>query len=106
MSEKVPELTNGEFENFIKGGVVLIDFFAEWCMPCIMMSSVVDEVAENLDGKAKVGKVNVGDNEPIAKKYNVSSIPNFIIFKDGKQVDQFIGSMSAEDLIEKIKAQL
>jgi thioredoxin 1 len=106
MTEKVPELTNGEFEEFIKKGVALIDFFAEWCMPCIMMSSVVEEVADALKGKARIGKVDVGENESIAQKFNVSSIPNFIIFKDGEPVEQFVGSMSAEDLEEKIKRHL
>lgn len=98
----VPELTNGEFEAFIKEGVVLIDFFAEWCMPCVMMGPIVDEVADNLKGKLKVGKVNIEDNQEIASKFNVRSIPNFIVFKDGKQVESFVGGMSAEDLEEKL----
>jgi len=102
-NDKVPELTNGEFEEFIKEGTVLIDFFAEWCMPCLMMAPIVEEVAEKLQGKAKIGKVNVQDNEALASKYNVSSIPNFTVFKDGKPVEQFIGGMTAEDLEEKLK---
>lgn len=105
-NDKVPELTNGEFEEFIKEGVVLIDFFAEWCMPCLMMAPIVDELSEKFKGKIKVGKVNVGDNEEIARKFNVSSIPNFTLLKDGEVVEQFIGSMSEEDFEEKLKGYL
>lgn len=100
------ELTNGKFDDFIKEGVVLIDFYADWCMPCVMMGPIVDEVAEKLKGKAKVAKVNVEDGQEIAQKFNVSSIPNFVLFKDGKVVDQFVGGMSEEELEEKIKAHL
>ncbi len=101
-NDKVPELTNGEFEEFIREGTVLIDFFAEWCMPCLMMSPVIDELSEKFKGKIKFGKVNVGDNEEIARKFNVSSIPNFTLFKDGKVVEQFIGAMSGEEFEEKL----
>ena len=105
-NDKVPELTNGEFESFIKEGVVLIDFFAEWCMPCVIMGPIVDDLAEKFEGKIKVGKVNIGDNQEIAIKFNVKSIPNFILFKDGKQIDNFVGSLSAEELESKLQAHL
>jgi len=105
-SDKVPELTNGEFEEFIKEGVVVVDFFADWCMPCLMMAPILEEVSENIKGQAKIAKVNVEDNATIAQKFNISSIPNFVVFKDGKQVDQMVGSISAEDLEDKIKAHL
>ncbi len=105
-NDKVPELTNHEFEDFIKEGVVLIDFFAEWCMPCLMMSPVIDELSEKFKGKIKFGKVNVGDNEEIAKKFNVSSIPNFTLLKDGKVIEQFVGSISGEEFEEKLKGFL
>lgn len=99
----VPELTNGEFEEFIKEGLVFIDFFAEWCMPCIMMAPIIEDLSEKLGNKIKFGKVNIGDNEALAKKFNVSSIPNFVLLKDGKIIDQFIGAMSAEELENKLK---
>ncbi len=105
-NDRVPELTNGEFENFIKEGLVLIDFFAEWCMPCVMMGPVVDELSEKFEGKIKIGKVNIEDNEVIAQKFGVRSIPNFILFKDGKQIENFIGAMSPEDFEEKLKSFL
>ena len=104
--ESATELTNGMFSDFIKKGLVLIDFYADWCMPCVMMSPIVEEVGEKLRKKLKVGKVNVEDGHEIAQKFNVSSIPNFVLFKDGKVVEQFVGSMSEEELEERIKKYL
>jgi len=101
-NDKVPELNNGEFDDFIKDGVVLIDFFAEWCMPCLMMAPVVDELSEKFNGKIKFGKVNIDDNSEIAQKFGVSSIPNFIVFKDGKQIEQFVGGMGADEFEKKL----
>ncbi len=102
-NDSVPELTNKEFEEFTKSGLVFIDFFAEWCMPCVMMAPVIDEINEKLKKKIKFGKVNIGDNESLARKFNISSIPNFILFKDGKVIEQFIGAMDAEELEFKLK---
>jgi len=99
----VPELTNGEFEEFTKEGLAVVDFFAEWCMPCLVMAPVIEELAEKLKGKVKFGKVNVEDNQALAQKFNVSSIPNIFILKNGKVVGQSIGSVSSEDLEEKLK---
>ena len=100
------ELTNGKFDAFVKEGVVLIDFFADWCMPCVMMGPIVDEMDEKFEGKIKVGKVNVEDAPEIASRFNVSSIPNFVVFKDGKVAEQFVGGMSADDFEEKLKGFL
>ena len=102
-NDSVPELTSKEFEEFTRKGLVFIDFFAEWCMPCLMMSPVIDELSEKLDNEVKFGKVNVGDNEALAKKFNVSSIPNFALFKDGKLIEQFVGAMSGEELENRLK---
>lgn len=105
-NDKVPELSTGEFENFIKDGIVLIDFFADWCMPCLMMAPVVDELAEKFEGKIKFGKINVSDNESVAQRFNVSSIPNFTVFKNGKVVQQFVGSMGEDEFEEKLEKVL
>jgi thioredoxin 1 len=99
----VTELTNGKFNEFIKEGNVLIDFYADWCMPCVMMGPVVEEISEKFGKKLKVGKVNVEDGHEIAQKFNVSSIPNFVLFKEGKVVANFVGAMSEDDFSEKIK---
>ena len=99
----VQELTNNNFEEFIKEGIVLIDFSADWCMPCQMMGPLIDELSEKLKGKIKFGKVDVGNNQELAQKFNVSSIPNFVLLKDGKMIEQFVGGMSLEDLSEKLE---
>lgn len=96
------ELTNGEFNDFIKEGIVLIDFFADWCMPCVVMGPIVDELAEKFKGKIKVGKVNIEDNSELAQRYNVASIPNFVVFKDGKVVEQFVGGVDEESFEQKL----
>ena len=102
-NDKVPELTKSGFDEFIKEGVVLVDFFAEWCMPCMMMSPIVDDLAEKFKGKIKFGKVNVGEGgQELAQRHNVSSIPNFTMFKDGKVIKQFVGSMTEDDFEEKL----
>jgi thioredoxin 1 len=103
---EINELTNGEFDEFIKKGIVLIDFFADWCMPCMIMGPVVEEMSEKFKGKIKFGKVDVGEDSEIAQKFNVSSIPNFTVFKNGKVLTQFIGSMSEEDFEKKLKKLL
>jgi len=106
-NDKVPELSESEFESFVKKDLVLVDFFAEWCMPCMMMSPIIDDLSEKFKGKIKFGKVNVGEGgQELASKYNVSSIPNFTLFKDGEVVEQFIGGMSEEDFEEKLKKHL
>lgn len=102
-NDSVPELTAKEFEDFTKKGLVFIDFFAEWCMPCVMMAPVVDEVSEKFKGKIKFGKINISDNETLAGKFNVSSIPNFVLLKDGKMIEQFVGAMQIEELEGKLR---
>ena len=103
MYESVEDFCSKDFDEFSKKGVVFVDFFAEWCMPCLMMSPIVEEVSEKFKGKIKFGKVNVGENEDLARKFNVSSIPNFVLLKDGKVVEQFVGAMDADELEDKLK---
>ena len=100
------ELTSKEFNEFIKKGIVLIDFHAHWCMPCVMMSPIIDAVSKEFKNKLKVGKINVDEAHELAQKYNVKSIPTFIIFKDGKIADTFIGAISKEELEKRIKKYL
>ena|SRR3989304_1782328 len=99
----VAELTNGEFEDFTKKGTVLVDFFADWCMPCLMMAPVMDDLSEKFRGKIKFGKVDTEENPALATKFNIRSIPNFVLFKNGKPAERFVGAMPAEDFEEKLK---
>ncbi|MCR5093673.1 MAG: thioredoxin [Lachnospiraceae bacterium] len=72
---------------------VLVDFYADWCGPCKMMSPLIKEIAEDYDGELKVGKCNVDENPDVAQKYGVMSIPNFIFFRKGEQVDSLLGAV-------------
>jgi len=102
-NKEVPELTNGEFEKFAKDGVALVDFFAEWCMPCLMMAPIVEELSDRFKGRIKFGKVNIDENPQIAQKFHVTSIPTFILFKEGNPIQQFVGSMDQEEFREKLR---
>ena len=85
---------------------VLVDFWAEWCGPCRMISPIVDEIAKELEGKLKVGKVNVDQAGELAAQYNVMSIPTLLVFKGGKVVNQMVGAMPNDQLLAKLKPNL
>lgn len=77
---------------------VLVDFFADWCGPCKMMAPIVEKLAEELDGRVKVGKCNIDENMQIAQRYRVASIPTFMVFREGKSLFTQVGAMSAAEL--------
>ncbi len=99
----VIELSKGNFENEIQSGVTLVDFWAGWCGPCRMIAPVVEEVAAEMP-EIKVAKVNIDEEQDLAVKFNVMSIPTLLVFKDGKQVAQTVGVVSKKAIIDKIKA--
>ena len=82
---------------------VLVDFYADWCGPCKMMAPTVEALAEELEGTAVIGKLNVDENEEIAMKYGVMSIPTLIVFKNGQAVDKKVGVQSKDALVSMIR---
>ena len=83
-------------------GPVLVDFFAPWCGPCKMMAPTIEKLAKEYDGKVKIGKLDVDENNETGTKYEVQSIPTLLIFKGGKVVDKLVGFQSEEALKEKL----
>ena len=85
---------------------VLVDFYADWCGPCKMMSPVVDELSREYEGRLKVGKVNVDENTNVAQQYRVMSIPTILLIKNGQVVDQVVGAVPKAQLTGKIDSSL
>jgi thioredoxin 1 len=102
------EFTDSNFEEEVENAPnpVLVDFWAEWCGPCRMVGPVVEELAGEYQGKAKIGKVNVDHNPEVSVKYGIRSIPSLLIFKNGEVVDQIIGAVPKNHIKEKLEAQL
>lgn len=101
-------LNDDNFEQeVIKSDVpVLIDFWAEWCMPCKMIAPIVEELANEYQGKLKVGKLDVDSNPQVSMKYGIRSIPTLLIFKNGQPVDQIIGAVPKKVILDKLLPHL
>jgi len=102
-SNKIVTLTKANFDHQVKNGVVLVDFWAGWCMPCKMLAPIINEVAEEVNGSAKIGKLNVEEQREIAAKYSVRSIPTILLLKNGKEVNRFVGVKTKDFLIKQIQ---
>jgi thioredoxin 1 len=99
-------VTKDNFNETIKQGVSLVDFWAPWCGPCKMQLPIVEELSEELKGQATIAKVNVDEEPELASQFGVMSIPTLIVFKDGQPVDKLVGLQSKESLKSKIQSRL
>lgn len=101
------ELTDANFDSVVQGDQPsLVDFWAEWCGPCRMIAPTIAELAEDFDGRAVVGKVNIDDQPRIAENYKVRSIPTLLFFRNGEVVSQVIGVQPKEKLAAKLESLL
>lgn len=103
---KYIDLTQENFDATVNEGVTMVDFWAPWCGPCRMIAPVVEELAEDYEGRATIAKVNTDEQQEIAVKYGIRSIPAILFFKDGELVDQMVGAASKDAFADKLDAQL
>jgi thioredoxin 1 len=106
-SEQITEFTDSNFEQEVlqSSQPVLVDFWAEWCMPCRMLAPTIEKLAGDYTGKVKVGKLDTDSNRDVAMKYQISAIPTVILFKGGQVVQKFVGLRQEKDFKEVLDAQ-
>jgi len=103
---KYVELTVSNFDEITKEGVSLVDFWAPWCGPCRMIAPVIEELAAEYEGKANICKVNTDEEQDIAVKYGIRSIPTILFFKNGEVVERMVGDASKQAFADKLNALL
>jgi len=104
----IVEITDQNFAETIEEstGLAMIDFWAEWCGPCRIIAPIVEELAEEYDGKVKFSKLNVDDSPAVSTKYGIRSIPTLLVFKDGKPIDQIVGAVPKREVQKRVDAAL
>jgi thioredoxin 1 len=100
------ELNSTNFEETVKEGVSLVDFWAPWCGPCRMLAPIIDELAKEFEGKVNICKVNSDTEEELGAKYGIRSIPTILFMKNGEVVDQMIGASPKKVFVDKINSLL
>jgi thioredoxin 1 len=95
-SDRIKKITEDSFEKDISQGVTLVDFFADWCGPCRMLTPVLEKVAEEVHGQATVAKLDIDHAQKVASTFQITSVPTLILFKDGKEVGRLVGLRDAQ----------
>ncbi|MBI1367901.1 MAG: thioredoxin [Planctomycetes bacterium] len=105
-SKAVQQFTDANFQSEVLGAdvPVVVDFWAEWCMPCRMLAPIIDELADDFVGKAKIGKIDTDANRDVTLKYQINAIPTVIVFKNGEIAKKFVGMTNKADLSAAISA--
>ncbi|MEM2937022.1 MAG: thioredoxin [Candidatus Bathyarchaeia archaeon] len=107
MESKVVHFTDSNFNGIVgKNSLVLVDFWAEWCMPCRMIAPIIEDLAKEYAGKVLVGKLNVDENPATASRFHVFSIPTLIIMKDGAEVERIVGFVPKSQIEARLKKYL
>ncbi|MBZ0169348.1 thioredoxin [Candidatus Methylomirabilis lanthanidiphila] len=107
-SDKIVQITDHDFDKqVIQGkGLILVDFWAEWCGPCRMVAPILDELAEEYGEQVTIAKLNVDENRESAARFGIRSIPTILVFKDGAQVEQIVGALPKSALKAKVQQHL
>jgi thioredoxin 1 len=108
MSDKITNLTTDTFKTAVSGSTtpLLVDFWAPWCGPCKAIAPILEELATELDGKLKIAKVNIDENDAIAVEYGIRAIPTMLLFKGGQVAEQIVGMMPKAALKAKVSAHV
>ena len=101
-SEKIKDLTDKNFQYQLKNNISLVDFWASWCVPCKMMAPVLNELAEEVRPGVQVCKVNVEEYQSLASQYGIKGIPTMLLFRNGKEINRFVGVKSKDFLLDQI----
>ena len=101
------QITDANFEELVNSGKpMVLDFWAEWCGPCRMVSPIIDELATEYEGRVTIGKMNVDENDDVVGRFGIRNIPTVLFFKDGKMVYKVVGATAKDKFVEKIEAML
>ena len=101
-SDKLKTLTDSNFDQEVKNGVVLVDFWAEWCGPCRRIAPIVEQLAGEYEGRATIGKLNVDENPSVPGRFMIRGIPTLLLFKDGQLAETLVGLAPKEDIARLI----
>jgi len=105
-SEKIKKLNDQNFNSTIRTGIVLVDFWATWCMPCKIMVPVLNDLADEVNGKVTIGKLDVDVSKKTAAAYKIRSIPTMVLFKNGKELHRFVGVKTKEYLLKELDRRI